>query len=91
LDRPIFGILKAYARQLWRTRYHETEGGKTTRSMMANNLLVAWDRIAADFVDSTWGTDQIGWGENASDGEDPMNGDGEYVPVMMQLELADLV
>jgi hypothetical protein len=91
LDRRIFGILKAYARQLWRTHYHETEGGKTTRSMMANNLLVAWARITADFINSAWGIYQVGWGEDASDEEDPTSGDEEYRPVVTQSDLADLV
>jgi hypothetical protein len=37
LDRRVFGVLKSYARQLWRKQYHESGGAKTTRPMMAEN------------------------------------------------------
>jgi hypothetical protein len=90
LDRRIFGIFKAYARQLWRTHYHKTHGKKTTRSMMANNLLIAWDRITADFVNSAWDIYQIGWNEDASGEEEPENGDEEFRPQMTQLDVDDL-
>jgi hypothetical protein len=52
LDGRIFGTLQAYARRLRRTHYHETHGEKTTRSIMANNLLVACDRITKEITDS---------------------------------------
>jgi hypothetical protein len=39
LDRHIFGVLKAHARRMWRTDYHQNHGAKTTRSMMAQNLV----------------------------------------------------
>jgi hypothetical protein len=43
LNRRVFGILKAYALQLWRIYDQETHGEKATCSMTANNLLVGSD------------------------------------------------
>jgi hypothetical protein len=91
LDRRIFGILKGYARQLWRTRYHQAPGAKTTRSMMTHNLLVAWERITPDYISSAWSIYQIGWGEDASDEEEPASRDEEFRPRMTRLELDDLI
>jgi hypothetical protein len=46
LDRRIFDALKAHARQRWRRHDHLTSGGQTTRPMMTDNLLKAWDQIS---------------------------------------------
>jgi hypothetical protein len=53
LDRRIFAVSKAHAREIWRTHYHETNGGRTTRSMMAHNLLVSWEHITSETIEST--------------------------------------
>jgi hypothetical protein len=34
LDRRVFGVLKAYARQIWRTRYHGTGAQKVIKPMV---------------------------------------------------------
>jgi hypothetical protein len=78
LDRRMFGILKAYARHLLRKHYHKTHEEKTTRSMLADNLLVAWDRITKEFIDSAWTIYQTGWGEDAPDEEEPNADDGDF-------------
>jgi hypothetical protein len=54
LDCRVFGVLKAYARKLWREQYHASHGGKTTRPMMAANLCVAWRRITEGLVQDAW-------------------------------------
>jgi hypothetical protein len=57
LDRRVFGVLKSFARQLWRRRYHETEGAKTSRSVIAQNLVDSWERITPEIIDSGWNID----------------------------------
>jgi hypothetical protein len=52
LDQRTFGVLKAHAREVWRTHYQTTHGAKTTRSMMAGNLLIAWERITPEIIES---------------------------------------
>ena len=54
LDRRIFGVLKVYARQLWREQYHESHGKKTTREQMAINLCEAWRRITEGTIQAAW-------------------------------------
>jgi hypothetical protein len=91
LDRRIFGILKAYARQLWRMHYHDSGGAKTTRALMTHNLVVSWDRITAEFINSAWGIYQVGWGEDASGEDDPEDHDEEFRPAIPQLDPEDLL
>jgi hypothetical protein len=57
--------------------------------MMANNFLVAWDRIIKDFIDRTWSIYQIGRGEDASDDKEPNADDGNFRLQMTQLDLED--
>jgi hypothetical protein len=89
LDRRIFGVLKAHAREIWRTHYHMTHGAKTTRSMMARNLLIAWERITPDIIESAW--DIIFQGEWSSDdgGEPNDRGDDEEFQLRMRQEDLD--
>jgi hypothetical protein len=54
LDRRIFGIPKVHARELWRTYYHATNGGKTPPSTMAQNLLTTWEHIRPEIIESSW-------------------------------------
>jgi hypothetical protein len=54
LERRVFGVLKAYARQLWREQYHKSQGRKTTRQMMAANVCEAWRRITEGLVQGAW-------------------------------------
>jgi hypothetical protein len=62
LDRRVFGVLKSYARQLWRKQHHESGGAKTTRPMMAANLCEAWRRITEGLIQDAWGIyDQEDW------------------------------
>jgi hypothetical protein len=91
LDRRMFGILKAYARQLWRTHYHESVCAKTTRAMMAHNLIVSWDWITAEFINSACGIYQVGWGEDASGEDDPDDHDEEFRPAIPELDRVDLL
>jgi hypothetical protein len=88
LDRRVFGVLKARARQLWRTQYHETHGARTTRAMMTQNLLTSWDRITPDLIDRAWAIFLGAWDDPASDESD---GDDEEFRQQMSLdELRDL-
>jgi hypothetical protein len=54
LDRRILGVLKSYARQLWRKQYRESRSVKTIRSMMAANSCKAWGRITAGLIQEAW-------------------------------------
>lgn len=54
LDRRVFGVLKAYARQLWRQQYHASHAQKTTREQMAINLCEAWRRITEGLIQTAW-------------------------------------
>jgi hypothetical protein len=54
LDRRVFGVLKSYARQLWRQQYHASGGAKITRPMVAANLCEAWRRITEGLVQDAW-------------------------------------
>jgi hypothetical protein len=59
-------------------------------SMMANDLLVARDRITKEFIDSAWNSNQTGWGEGASDEDGASADDGDFRPQMTQLDLEGL-
>jgi hypothetical protein len=39
LDRRVFGVLNAYAHQIWRKRYHATGGEKVTKAMVSEPLV----------------------------------------------------
>jgi hypothetical protein len=74
LDRRVFGVLKAYARQLWRTQYHASHGQKTTREQAAANLCEAWERITEALIQDAWSiydgedwTDLINGGDDEAD------------------------
>jgi hypothetical protein len=54
LDRRVFGVLKAYARQFWRLEYHASGGGKVTRAKMAEGLVAAWARVSEEAIASGW-------------------------------------
>jgi hypothetical protein len=54
LDRRVFGVLKAYTRQLWRQQYHASHGAKTTRPIIAANLCQAWHRITEEIIQDAW-------------------------------------
>jgi hypothetical protein len=41
LDQRVFGVLKAYARELWRKRYHDGGGAKTPRE---SSPKISWRR-----------------------------------------------
>jgi hypothetical protein len=58
---------------------------------MAHNLVVSWDRITAECINSAWGIYQVGWGEDASDEEDPNDRDEEFRPTVPQLDPIDLL
>jgi hypothetical protein len=86
LDLRIFGVLKSYARQLWRTQYHSSHGGKTSRTQMAKNLIDARDGISPDIFESAWAIYRRDW--VPYDSEDR---DGEYRPDMRRENLGDLI
>jgi hypothetical protein len=50
LDRPVFGVLKVHARQLWRTQDHAMHNAKTALIQMADNFIVSWDRITPNLI-----------------------------------------
>jgi hypothetical protein len=64
LDGRVFGVLKVYARQIWRTRYHATGGQKVTKPIVAERLSDTWNRIAADILDSVWCIYVPEWGDD---------------------------
>jgi hypothetical protein len=78
LDRKVFGVLKGYARQLWRQQYHVSHGGKTTRAKMASNLIEAWDRFAPHVIESAWSVYTSDWGANSSVDDEEDLADREY-------------
>jgi hypothetical protein len=80
LDRHVFGVLKAHARKLWRVQYHSSHGGKTTRPMMAGNLVEAWKRITPEVIESAWDCYEVNWSEDLSDQSPPGSSDDEYQP-----------
>lgn len=90
LDRRVFGVLKAHARQLWRIHYHETQGTKTTRAMMAENLVISWARIMPHLIESAWDVFHDGWDEPATDEADD-DDDREFRQQITQEELQDLI
>jgi hypothetical protein len=89
LDRRVFGVLKAYAREQWRIRYHATGDAKTKRKTIAENLVAAWDCITDDVIAAAW--DIYGWG-TCEEGEEPETNDGgEYVWSVTMADLQDLL
>jgi hypothetical protein len=91
LDRRVFGVLKAYARQIWRVEYHNTGGGKVTRAQMALGLVDAWDRVSESAItsgreifDDPWAIEEPA-DDEAIDGED-----GDYQQRTVLQDLLDL-
>jgi hypothetical protein len=89
LDRRVFGVLKAYAREQWRRAYHATGGGKTKRKTIAENLVAAWERITDDVLAAAW--DIYGWGTCEEGAEPETDDDGEYQMAVTLDDLRDLV
>lgn len=54
LDRKVFGVLKAYAKQMWRKFYHEHKAGKITKEEIGSQIVEAWDRIGESVIESAW-------------------------------------
>jgi hypothetical protein len=88
-DRRVFGLLKAYARQMWRTCYHATGGQKVIKPVVAQNLSEAWNRITTDILDSAWCIYPPGWDEDQDRGEAETN-IPEYRQVTSLDDLRDL-
>jgi hypothetical protein len=88
LDRKVFGVLKAYSRQIWRKRYHSNPGEKVARPLIAEGLVEAWDRITMEIVDSAWDIFDPGW-EPADDEEIDL-ADAEYREVMSVQDWLDM-
>jgi hypothetical protein len=89
LDRKVFGVLKAYARQMWRRAYHEMAGAKITKPQMAQHLVTAWSRVRWEVIDSAWSIYlQDPAFEEQSDDDDPR--DGDYELRMTTRDLEDL-
>jgi hypothetical protein len=42
-DRRVFGVLKAYARRIWRQNYHKIHGEKMIQPMIIIGLVDAWE------------------------------------------------
>jgi hypothetical protein len=89
LDRRVFGVLKAFARQQWRMQYHQTKGRKISRQMIADNLMKAWKRITQDVIESSWDLYEADWGEDVIDSGEEGDQDGEYVPGISLTDLQD--
>ena len=80
LDRRVVGVVKSFARQLWRRRYHETEGAKTARSIIAQNLVDSWERITPEIIDSGWNS-YWAWDGGDDGPEEDDQRDETYRPV----------
>jgi hypothetical protein len=89
LDRRVFGVLKAYARQMWRTRYHATNGQKVTKPMVAERLSEAWNRITTSIIDSAWCIYLPEWDED-QENEEAEADDPEYRQVISIDDVRDL-
>jgi hypothetical protein len=91
LDRKVFGILKAHARQIWRKHYHLTHGEKVTRAMIAERLVEAWKRIPSDITQSAWEIFDSVWagGEPADDERSDFD-DGEYQQLISVHDAMDM-
>jgi hypothetical protein len=82
--------LKAYAWELSRTLYHTTYGAKTMRQMMAQNLLVVWERVGSELIESAWDFFQDAWANNNSDDPGFRIDNAEFHPHMTRDDFADL-
>jgi hypothetical protein len=47
-------VLKAHARQIWRTGYHANGGEKVTREMIAVLPVLASSRVTQEIFESGW-------------------------------------
>jgi hypothetical protein len=91
LDRRIFGVLKAHAREISRTHCHTTCGAKITRSTIARNLLRTWECIPPDIIESTWDIIfQGAWSSDDGGKPDDQGDDEEFQLRMRQEDLDDL-
>ena len=54
LDRRVFGVLKAYARRLFRERTEFAETKGRTRPEAVQDLLAAWSRISKNLILDAW-------------------------------------
>jgi hypothetical protein len=86
LDRRVFGVLKAYAREIWRRHYHETKGAKTTRPEIIRNLVEAWERISHEVIEAAWDIYTWGFSEEPED-----SGDDEFKLRTSLQDLRDLI
>jgi hypothetical protein len=88
LDRQVFGLLKAYARELWRKEYHDSGGAKRLCQLIATNLMAVWERISPDVLEYAW--DIFRW---IGDWQDAMIGtdDREYQMAMTMEEQGDRI
>jgi hypothetical protein len=91
LDLRVLGVLKSYARQLWRTQYHRSHGAKTSRAQMAKNHIDAWDRISPDVIESAWAIYRRDWALYDSEDAEAELVDGEYQPDVRREDLEDLI
>jgi hypothetical protein len=68
--------------------YHATNSAKTTRSMMAQNLLTASECICPEIIESSWDIFQE---TRENDDSDELNhrDDAEFHPHMTQQDLED--
>jgi hypothetical protein len=67
-----------------------TNGTKTTRPMMAQNLLTTWERIRPEIIESFWDIFQEAWENDDSDELNHQNDDAEFHPHMTQQDIEDL-
>lgn len=54
LDVKVFGVLKAYAKMLWRKHYHTFGEERIDRAAIAEQLLQAWEMLTPHLVASAW-------------------------------------
>jgi hypothetical protein len=47
-------VLKVYARELWRKRYHDSVDAKTSGQVIATTIVAAWERISPDVLEYAW-------------------------------------
>jgi hypothetical protein len=91
LDRRVFGVLKAHAREIWRKFSHAHAEEKVTREMMASRLIDAWNRVTQETIDSAWEIFDEGWESGRpNDDEDRAMDDGEYRQLISLHDVIDL-
>jgi hypothetical protein len=91
LDRYVFGVLKAFARQQWRIYNHRREGASVTRNRMAEHLVQSWNRITPEIIEKSWDIYRDeSWSEPEMMHGPERDHDGDFQPMICLHDIADL-